>query len=699
MLQLLVDAVIGARFSPCYAGRFPGTAGPPYPFTKIMRSIPSLLATLCVVVTLSPPSLAQDKDRTPQISDPGGAFPGLRKYTPPVVAPIDLSNSNRLESLLRAGNLYLSLQDVIDLALENNLDIAMARYGPLEAEQDLRRSRAGGALRGVNQNVAQGPSSATGLSLSAFSTTGATVASNATAASSTTGGTGGSVNGIISQLGPTVPNYDPVLTGTISYGHSTALQTSGFLNGQDVVLSRTTLANFGITQGFATGAQATLNFDNTFQYLNTGRLDINPYTSGFLQVLVTQPLLQGFGMSVNNRLIRQAKNSLKIQDAVFKQQVQTTIANAVNLYWDLVSFNEQVKVAQQALATSEKLYNDNKKQVEIGTLAPIAIVQAEAEVATRQQDLTVAQTNVLQQETIVKNALSRQGVASPSISEARIVPLDRIRVPGVEPVQPIQDLVQMALDSRPEVDQSKLNIDNTTISIQGDRNNLLPNLSAFASLNNNALVGSVNPLAPPSISATTGLVSNRIIDPLFSGGYGTYLGQLFGHNFPDYRVGVQLSIPIRNRAAQADYVRDTLNLRQNQLGLQKQVNQIRVDVQNALISLQQARARYQAAVKSRVLEEQTLDAEQKKYALGASTIYNVILIQRDLATVQGNEVTAESNYIKSRNNLDFVTGQILQVNNVELQEAVHGQVSRPPSPIPVIDQNGAGPPGGAKGSK
>jgi outer membrane protein TolC len=388
-------------------------------------------------------------------------------------------------------------------------------------------------------------------------------------------------------------------------------------------------------------------------------------------------------MAVNRRGIRQAENSLKVQDYVFKQQVMTTVASIISLYWDLVSFTEQVKVTEQALATSQKLYEDNKKQVEIGTLAQIAIIQAEAEVATRQQDLTVAQTNVLQQETIIKNALSRNGVASPSVADAHIVPLDKIRVPDVEPIEPIQDLIARAYEERPELPQSRFNIENSKLSILGDRSGLLPSVSAFTTLTNNGQAGPISGLPP--------LAGNfRAPDPFFVGGYGNLLGQIFSRNFPDYRFGVQLNIPIRNRAAEADYVRDSLGLRQSELQLQKQMNQIRVDVQNSVISLQQARVRYQAALKSRMLEEQTLDAEQKKYALGASTIYNVIQIQRDLATTQGNEVTAESNYIKARNSLDFVTGQILQVNKIDVDEAYKGQVSRPPTPIPVLDQNGQG---------
>jgi outer membrane protein len=631
-----------------------------------MRRCQSLVALLCSFLTLAPLSVAQ----TPQISEPGGIL-GTRKYHAPTIREIDLADSTRLESLIRAGNLYLSLQDAVALALENNLDVAISRYGPLQAQTDLQRAKAGGALRGVNQNVATGPQSAGGgLSLNAFSGGSANVSTAASAG----------VNGVVSQLGTAIPNYDPVLTGVVSWGHTSSPQSTAFLYGTTSLVTTTKLANFSLSQGFPTGTTATVGFNNNNQFVNSGRPDLNPLTIGNLTTTITQPLLSGFGFAVNRRGIHQAQNSLQVQDLVFKQQVMTTVANVVSLYWDLVSFNEQVKVAQQSLSTSQKLYEDNKKQVEIGTLAQIAIVQAEAEVATREQDLTVALTNVLQQETIIKNALSRNSVAAPVVAAAHIVPLDKIRVPDVEPIEPIQDLTERALRDRPELSSSRLNIENTKLSILGDRSSLLPAINAFATLTNNGQAGPISDLAPLSGNF-------RAPDPFFVGGYGNYLGQIFGRNFPDYRVGVQLTIPIRNRAAEADYVRDTLGMRQNQLTLQKQTNQIRVDVANAVIGLQQSRARYQAASKSRILEEQTLDAEQKKYALGASTIYNVIQIQRDLATAQGNEVTAESNYIKSRNNLDFVTGQILAVNKVDIDEAYKGQVTRPPTPIPVLEQN------------
>ena len=448
-----------------------------------MKRCESWLAVLCSLLTLMPVASAQEPPPTPQINPPAGLM-GIRKYSPPVVAPVDLENSSRIDALMRGGNIYLSLQDAIALALENNLDIAISRYGPLQAQSDLQRAQAGGALRGVSQSVSQGPGSAGGggLSLNAFSNGSANIGS----------GTSTGVNGLVSQLGTAIPNYDPFVTGVISWGHTSSPQSTPFIYGTTSLVTTTKLANFQISEGFPSGATATLGFNNQNANLSSGRPDLNPLQTGNLTTTITQPLLAGFGFAVNRRGITQAKNSAEAQDLVFKQQVMTTVASVISLYWDLVSFNEQVKVAQQALDTSQKLYEDNKKQVEIGTLAQIAIVQAEAEVATRQQGLVVAQTNVLQQETIIKNVLSRGGIASPAIADAHIVPLDHIRVPDVEPIQPIQDLIARAIQDRPELPVSRMNLVNSKLSIKGDRSNLLPQLSVFATLTNNGQAGPIN---------------------------------------------------------------------------------------------------------------------------------------------------------------------------------------------------------------
>ena len=388
-------------------------------------------------------------------------------------------------------------------------------------------------------------------------------------------------------------------------------------------------------------------------------------------------------MAANRRYIRVAKNNLRASDFNFKQSVMYTVSQIVGAYWDLVSYRENVKVREEALAVAQKLYEDNKKQVEIGTLAPIEVVSAEAEVASNQQQLVNAQTQLLQQETALKNALSKTGVASPSIADAHIIPTDHITVPEVEPVVPVQDLVAQAMQDRPEVAASRINIDSSKIQLSGSKSELLPQLGVYANLQNNGLTGQVNTVG---MSEANGILPGVGISPFFIGGTGSLLGQLFSHNFPNYTAAVQLNIPFRNRSAQADYVLDMLNVRTQELSYQRQINQIRVDVRNALIAVQQASASYQSAVKARVLQEQKLTAEQKRLALGASTSYQVILFQRDLATAQSNQVSAEGSYAKAKVQLDQATGATLDRYNISLDEAVKGRVSRPPVEPPAAQK-------------
>jgi outer membrane protein TolC len=372
---------------------------------------------------------------------------------------------------------------------------------------------------------------------------------------------------------------------------------------------------------------------------------------------------------------------------VFRQQVINSVANVVQLYWNLVAAISTVEVRKQAVSVAQKLYEDNQKQVEIGTLAPIEVVRAEAQLATAQQDLVAAQSAVLQLEAVLKSALSRNGLASPSVLDAHVVPTDPIRIPEVEAVEPVQDIVSRALDNRPDLAQSRIQIENSEIALTGTRNALLPTLNAVGDFRSNALVGQQNTIiGPPSLS--TGLIQTPpIADPFFIGGYGGVLAQVFGRNFPTYSIGLNLTIPLKNRAAQANVATATLNLRQNQLFVQRQINQIRVDVQNALTTVNQARAQYQAAVKGRILQEQTLDADQKKLALGATTVYQVIQDQRDLTTAAAAEVSAQASYATARVQLDVASGNTLQNNSVEFDEAKAGHVSRAPSTPPAVPPN------------
>ncbi len=625
-----------------------------------MTAIHRVCAVLCVFLLLAPSAgFAQSSGASWTERGPFGAVGGLvRSYEYRQEPPVNLGNSGRLDSLLRAGRLYLSLQDTIALALENNLDIEVQRYGPRLAQTDIWRAEAGTAIRGVSTSVAGGSALAS------------------------------SVGAVSTGAGVTGMSLEPAATFNYNWLHQTTPQTSSFTTGTSSLIAKNSNANFGLQKGFLTGTAVSFGWNNTFASSNSGRSDFNPSKSTNFSLTVTQHLLEGFGRAVNNRNIRVARNNVRVSDLVFRHQVMVTVASVVNLYWDLVSFNQNVRVQQQAVALAQKLWEDNKKQVEIGTLAPIEIVRAEAQVASSQQALTIAQTQVLQQETIIKNALSRTGVASPSIADARIVPTDQIRVPATEAIEPIQDLISRAMDNRPELAETRIQVDNAKIGLQGTKSEMLPTLDLVGTLQNNGLAGEVNSLPVPSVTPGQPPTPRNpgAVSPYFLGGYGTALMQAMRRNFPNYSIGFQLNVPLGNKSAEADMVRDQISVRQQEIRQQQLINQIRLDVTNALIAVQQARAQYDAAVKTRVLQEQTLEAEQKKYALGASTIFLVVQAQRDLALAQSQEVGALSNYSKARVGLDQSTGRVLDSYNVQIDEAKSGRVSRPPDTPPANAQ-------------
>jgi outer membrane protein len=573
-----------------------------------------------------------------------------------VVAPAKLANTPRLESLIRAGNLYLSSQDVIALALENNVDIAIQRYGPYLAREVLRRAQGGGALRDIGQPIAPGPTS--------VSLEGVNVNSVGLAESSSGVSSGG---GIVVQYGAQPPPLDPVLYLYTNFVHQTIPESNITLSLAPTLIwdYQTYAAQY--SQSFLTGTYAQLSYGSTRNRYNSPLYDINPYTTGYLDLYVTQNLLQGFGISVNNRNIRVAKNNLKVTDIQLKLQVITSVSAVLNLYWDLVSFNEDLRIKQAALTTAQQLYEGNQKQVELGTLPAIEVTRTAAEVSAAKESLLIAQTNVAQQETVLKNALSRNAVVNQTLDEVHIVPLDHIAVPETEDLKPTVELVNLALAQRPEIAKANVNIESSTINLSGSKNYLLPTLVANFELTNNGLSGPANPASVPF-----GLVP----PPAFVGGYGNMLRQIFGRDYPNYSAGFSLNIPFRNRVAQADYVADQLSLRQSQLQYQKAVAQIRVDVKNAVIGLQQARARYETAVATRSLAQQTLEAEQNRFRFGESTIAIVVQAQRDLAADQSAEVQAMANYTHAKIAFDESVGQTLDVNNISMEEATAGRVAR-----------------------
>ena len=630
-----------------------------------MNAIVRCLAPLLALGLAAAPSRAQTSVRIDPATDRLGKLGWLtRPYQQRYVPPINLANSSRFDSLIRAGNLYVSAQDVVALALENNIDIEVQRYGPLLARELLRRAESGSLLRNVGQGVAPGPVS---VSLSGVSI-------NTSGAPSGGGGAGVSAGGgIITQLGPNVASLDPTIFGFANFQHSTSPQSLTSLTGTNALIDNVRSFTASYTQNWSTGLSATLTFASTYNRFNSRSYSLNPFTSGDVDLTITQNLLNGFGRAVNGRNIRVQKNNLKATDLQFKQQVITTVTAALNLYWDLVSFNQDLKAKQQEVATAEQLLKNNQDQVRIGTLAEIEVTRAQSQLYAARQDLVIAQTNLLQQETVLKNALSRQGIATSDLADVHVIPLDTITIPGKDDLPPINDLVADALKNRLEVEQARINLDSDKLNLVGIKSSLKPTLQVFAELTNNGLTGSQNVL---------GLGPGNPPPPAtFVGGYGNMLGQIFQRDFPNYSAGLSLNIPLRNRAAQADYATSLIEIRQHELNFQKQVNQVRVDVQNAVIGMQQARVRYDAAVQARNLSQQTFDADQKKYELGAGTPYQVVQDQRDLASAQSSEAQAMANYSHARIALDQALGRTLDVNHISMDEAMSGR-ARAVSSVP-----------------
>ena len=543
-----------------------------------------------------------------------------------------------------------------------------------------QRTEGGGAIRGVGVGVAAGPTS--------VSTAGVNVATSGGA--TTTAGNGvSSGGGIVTTIGPAIPSFDPSLFLYANFQHATSPLSNTFLTGTTALIQNTRQYQAQYSQYTDFGMYGQLTYSSQYSRYNSFNYNVNPYNSGSLDLYVTQNLLQGFGRAVLRRSIMVAKNNEKVSDLQFRQQVITTVAAVLNLYWDLVSFNEDLKARKDELATAQALFEDNKKQVQIGTLAPIEVTRAESQVYSSQQDLLISQTNLLQQETILKNAISRKGVASPSLAEVHVVPLENFQVPEQDEQRPIDDLVKEALRRRVEIAQDQINIDSTKINLAGIKNGIRPTLQVFAELTNNGLSGDINALQVAVLAQ-----QGETVNPNGSGygsllgGYGNLLKQIFGRDFPNYSAGLSLNIPLRNRAAQADYVTSALELRQNELALQKAVNQVRVDVQNAVIGLRQARVRYDSAVKARILQQQTLDADKRKYTLGASTVFQVVQDQQTLASSESAETQALANYSHARIAFDQALGTTLDVNGISVSEARSGKVARhsllpatlPPSP-------------------
>ena len=578
---------------------------------------------------------------------------------------------------MKDGKVYLSMDDAVALALENNLDIAIQRYNLSIADTDILRSKAGSNILGVNTGTLLGTP---GGGVGGFG--GATTSATSSGAGGTIGGLGGAgagTLGIVSStlgLGATITPFDPSITGTVQFDRLKILCTSPFCGPSQ----NTTTANFAYTQGFQSGTALSVGFNNSRVTSDSPFTIYSPSLNSNFRATITQELLQGLGFAPNRRFIIFARNNREIADVAFRLQVTTTVDQIENMYWDLVNAYENVKVQQEALGLAQKTLSDNQKQVQIGTLAPIEVVRAQSTVATNQQSLIVAQTNLELQQLLVKNALSRNMV-DPVMADAEVIPTSTMLLPAVEPVVPIQDLVNDALSHRPELAESRIDLANREASKKAVRNALLPSLNLFAYYGGSGIGGEQNP-------AATCLPGNnnpfcRQPGSVSSNGYNGTLSELVDSSAPDKGVGFQLNIPIRNRTAQANQIRSELEYRQAQMRLQQVENEIRIEVRNAQFAVQQNRAGVAAAQAAVDLAVQSLDAEQKKYALGASTSTLVLQQQSALTQSRSNLISAQANYEKSRVELDRATGLLIERAGIDLSDAEMGQVRRIPN-VPYV---------------
>ena len=605
----------------------------------------------------------------------------INPYTSRYVPQPNFANSSRIDQTIKEGKMYLSMSDAIALALENNLDLAIARYNIPMADTDILRAKAGSGLRGVNSGVVQGTPGGGVGSIGSGATGGGTGGTTTGA-----GGAGTGTAGLVTSTlggGPSTPSFDPFVSGTLDIENTISPQANPF-SGTPTLNQHTSVGNFSYNQGFATGANLSVGYNNNRLTSNNTFNALSPQLSSNFRAQISQPLLNGFGWNLNTRNIRIAKNNREITDVAFRQQVISTVVQIQNIYWTLVSAFENVKVNEESVALAEKTLSDNQKQVEIGTLAPIEVVRAQSQVSANKQQLIVAQTNLQLQELLMKNAISRN-LVDPTLASVPVVPTDTMIVPQVEPVVPIEDLVNDALQHRPELAQSRINLTNREITNKALKNGLLPSVNLFAFYGASALGGD------QSAVATCGTTTNNTFctppGTFPSRGFGGTFANLFDSSAPDKAIGITIAIPIRNRTAQADQIRGQLEYQQAEMLLQQQQNQIRIDVRNSQYTLQQDRAQVDAARSAVALARESLDAEQKKYALGASTNTLVLQAQRDLTQAESNLVTANAGYEKAKVDLDRATGTTLTTLGIDIADAESGVVNKMPT-VPGVGPAG-----------
>lgn len=610
------------------------------------------------------PTLAQDIQQAQQPVAPQTPFhvtmPHRRNpfdaYRPSLAPPLNLHNSPRLDSLMRDGKLYIGLQDAIDLAIENNLDLAYFRYNLPTAQTDLARTLAGGQANGVNTSVV---SASTQSSASAGSAGSGNSGSTAGAGAA---GAGGLVTSTLGE-GTFVEPFDPLFTVKGFVDHTKTQEVSTVLVGVPLYEQNTVEFQTQYTQFFPTGMGLQFSLSGQRVAANSPEEIVNPDIAMNYNLTLSQPLLAGFGTGTNKRWIRIAKKNLELTDYAFKNQVIATVTGVEDIYWDLVGAYEDEQIKAQSLDFANQTLTDDQKQLELKAVPAMQVMTDQAAVATAEGNLTVARATLKAAELNLKNALTKTD--DPTIDDMPVVPLDKIGPSDPNASKTIDDLIAEAEKNRPDVSQDQIGMQVAQMNLKAINNELLPSLNAYGLFAGYGTGGPLNPKCDLGQYCKTSL-------PTDTPGV---LQDAFNYSSPEYQVGFTLNITIRNRVAKADQYRAQLAFRQSQITYEQQKKSIRFDVRNSQFSLQQAQARVDAAQKAKDLAQRTFDITKQEQKLGAKSSLDTLNAESALAVAESALDAARTAFEIAKVDIDRATGETLERTGVSIDDAKTGVVT------------------------
>ncbi|WP_254062494.1 TolC family protein [Acidobacterium sp. S8] len=613
-------------------------------------SPPPTIAQQNAAMQASAPSVVPFHVELPHSHNP------ISPYTPSTAPSLNLTNSPRLQQLIRDGKIYISLKDAIALAIENNLDLAYFRYNMPIADMDISRTKAGGQTRGVNTAVQQGTQGGFGSSSSG--------AGSASSGGATAAGAGGLVQSTLGS-GTLVNSFDPQLTVQSYVDHTTQQEPNVFSIGVPLLKENTIDFTTQYTQSFSLGTNIQAGYIGQRYTVNSPYFAVNPNLFSDFQFTISQPLLAGFGFGTNERYIRIAKKNKTLTDLSFKAQTIATITQVENIYWDLVNAYQDEVIKERSLSYANQTLDDDQKQLELKAIPALQVMKDQADVAAREGDLTVAKAALRLNELLIKNALTKE-IDDPTLEDMPVVPLDHEGTADDNEGKAAEALIAQAEKNRPDVSQDQIAMEIAQDNLKTIKNSLLPSLSVYGLYAGTSTGGPANPycsLGPENCSTT--------LPPDFA----TTLQNTFNYTAPEYRVGFNLNITLRNRIAKADQFRAVLEFRQNQITFEQQKKTIRLDVRNSQYALEQARARVDSAQKAQDLAQKTFDITKEEQQLGSKSSYDTLAADHDLAVAQSALVLAQTAYEKAKVDIDRATGTTLDHMSVSIDDAKAGVIT------------------------